>query len=99
MSRTIEDLDREIQALRAEVEELKQREAHRAAKAAEALKDEEARRTEALLQVAGCFSDDPQWAAIHEKIERRRRLPDPELAAKRLDPALTRPWRCGRTLE
>jgi hypothetical protein len=67
MSRTIEDLDRELQAVRAEVEELKRLEAQRAA---------------ALRQLAGCFANDPHWTAIHDEIERQRRVPDPDLAEK-----------------
>jgi chromosome segregation ATPase len=75
VAKTIEDLEREVQALREEVEELTKREAQREATAAAASKDEEARRTEALLQFAGCFENDPQWAAILEDIERRRKIP------------------------
>jgi hypothetical protein len=64
MARTIEELDREISTLRAEVDLLKQ----------------QAERRPALgRQWAGCFTDDPDWAAIHDKIEAERRQPDPEL--------------------
>jgi hypothetical protein len=87
VAKTIKELDREIQALRAEVEELKRREAQRAAEAAETRKNEEARRTEALLQFAGCFTDDPHWAAIHEEIERQRRIPDPDFVREPGDAA------------
>jgi hypothetical protein len=65
MARTIEELDRELQAVRAEVEELKRR---------------EAQRDSTLRELAGCFANDPHWAAIHEEIERQRREPDPDLA-------------------
>ena len=65
MPRTLEELDRELEALRAEVELLKLR---------------ETARVTALEQLAGCFTDDPDWAAIHEAIEEQRRQPDPDLA-------------------
>jgi hypothetical protein len=65
MPRTLEELDRELDALRAELEALKQREAARVA---------------ALRQLAGCFSDDPDWTAIHEAIEEQRRQPASEIA-------------------
>lgn len=65
MARTIEELDREISSLRAEVDLLKQ----------------QAEYWPALVrQWAGCFTKDPDWAAIHDKIEAERRQPDPELA-------------------
>jgi hypothetical protein len=54
MARTIEELDREISTLRAEVDILKQ----------------QADSWPALVrQFAGCFTDDPDWAALHDKIE------------------------------
>jgi hypothetical protein len=64
MARTIEELDREISTLRVEVDLLKQR-----AESWPAL----------IRQWAGCFTDDPDWAAIHDKIEAERRQPDPDL--------------------
>jgi hypothetical protein len=67
MARTIEELDREINTLRAEVDLLKQQ-----AEAWPAL----------VRQFAGCFSDDSDWAAIHDKIEAERQQPDPELTGQ-----------------
>lgn len=67
MPRTIAELDRELDALRAEVEALKRRERARAT---------------ALQQLAGCFTDDPEWAAIHEAIEERRNQPDSKPAQR-----------------
>ena len=65
MARTIEELDQEISTLRAEVDLLKRGHAYW---------------PELVRQFAGCFTDDADWAAIHEKIEEARRQPDPELA-------------------
>jgi hypothetical protein len=61
MARTMEELDREITALRAEVDILKQKESSWPA---------------LIGRFAGCFTDDAEWAAIHEKIEEERRQPD-----------------------
>jgi hypothetical protein len=64
-SRTLEQLGREVEALRSEIEALKQREP-----TGDNTPD----------RFAGCFTDDPDWAAIHQEIEARRRIPagDPE---------------------
>ena len=63
MARTLEDLDREVSALRVEVEQLRQ----------------QAGGATTLRRFAGCFTGDPDWAEIHDQIEERRRQPDPEL--------------------
>jgi hypothetical protein len=65
MARTIEELDREVNTLRTEVERLKQAQVSW---------------PDLVRQVAGCFKGDADWAAIHEKIEEARRQPDPDLA-------------------
>jgi hypothetical protein len=100
---TIEDLERSIQALREEVEELKKRDAvgHRlrsdvpSAAAGSGSSIEQLEREigglradfEALVRrqpsghnitpdrFAGRYTDDPDWAAIHDAIEARRRVP------------------------
>jgi hypothetical protein len=59
----VEELDREVDTLKAEVERLKQQQAAWSA---------------LVRQFAGCFTDDPDWAAIHERIEEERRQPDPD---------------------
>lgn len=58
MSRTLEELDREVTALRGELEQLKRREA--------AL-------THPIRRSAGWFSGDEQLTAILEEIERERK--------------------------
>jgi hypothetical protein len=64
LARTIEELDVEVNTLRADVDRLKQ----------------QAESWPAVVrQWAGRFTDDAEWAAIHEKIEQERRQPDPEL--------------------
>ena len=65
MARTIEELDHEISTLRTEVDLLKRANTSW---------------PELVRQFAGCFTDDTDWAAIHEKIEEARRQPDPDLA-------------------
>jgi hypothetical protein len=62
MARTMEQIGREIDTLKAEVEILKQR--------------EESWPT-LVRQFAGCFTGDAEWEAIHAKIEAERRQPDP----------------------
>jgi hypothetical protein len=69
MPLTLEELERDLVALRAEVEELKKRESMRAAAKLEAM--------------AGCFSGDEDWKVILDDIERQRRVPDPDLAERR----------------
>ncbi len=66
MARTLEELDREITTLRAEVDLLKQQDATWTWCAL-------------IREFAGCFTNDDGWAAIHAKIEEERRHPDPEL--------------------
>jgi hypothetical protein len=65
MARTLEELDGEMAALRSEFEDLK----HRCPPQAPSLRS-----------LAGCFTGDLEWSAIHEGIEAKRRIPDPELA-------------------
>ncbi len=64
MSRTLEQMDRELDFLKAEIEALKHREHQRIA---------------AARELEGCFTGDAEWAAIHERIEEGRRQPDPDL--------------------
>jgi hypothetical protein len=64
MARTFAELDREISTLQAEVDLLK-----RQADSWASL----------VHQWAGCFTSEPDWAAIHHNIEAERREPDPEL--------------------
>jgi hypothetical protein len=64
MARTVEELDREVDTLKAEVELLKQQQVAWSA---------------LVRRFAGCFTDDANWAAIHAKIEEERRQPDPDL--------------------
>ena len=65
MARTVEELDREVDTLKAEVERLKQ---------------QRATWSTLVRQFAGYFTDDADWAAIHDKIEEERRQADPDLA-------------------
>lgn len=65
MSRTLEELDRQVSLLQQEVAQLKQRR-----DAAVSLRDFE-----------GCFTGDPDWAGIHARIELERNQPDPDTAA------------------
>jgi hypothetical protein len=64
MARTVEELDREVNTLKAEVELLKQ---------------QQAAWSGLVRRFAGCFTDDADWAAIHERIEDERRQADPDL--------------------
>jgi hypothetical protein len=64
MARTMEEIDREINTIKAELEILKQR--------------EESWPT-LVRQFAGSFTGDAEWEAIHAKIEEGRRQPDPDL--------------------
>jgi hypothetical protein len=65
MARTLEELDPQLATLRAEVE---------------ALKNQEAQRTAALLEFAGCFTGDEDWERLLHTIEERRRRPAEEAA-------------------
>jgi hypothetical protein len=62
----VAELEREVRALRQEVE---------------ALKSQAAARSARIEQLAGSFTGDPEWTAIHEAIEEQRRQPDPDLAS------------------
>jgi hypothetical protein len=64
MARTMEELDREVNTLKAEVELLKERQASWPT---------------LVRQFAGYFTGDAEWEAIHAKIEEERRQPDPDL--------------------
>jgi hypothetical protein len=68
MARTVEELDREVDTLKAEVELLNQ---------------QRATWSTLVRQFAGDFTNDADWTAIHDKIEEERRRPDPDLAEPR----------------
>jgi hypothetical protein len=61
----VAELEREVRALREEVEALKRQSA----------------RSARIEQFAGCFTGDAEWAAIHEAIEVERRLPEVDPAS------------------
>jgi hypothetical protein len=63
MPLTIDELDAELTRLRVELEALKQ----------------QANRRRTLRDFGKRFTGDEQLAAIHEEIERQRRIPDPDL--------------------
>jgi hypothetical protein len=65
MARTLEELDRELAAVREDVDLLKRGEAATG---------------NHLRGFAGCFTGDDDWTAIHEEVEERRRQPDPDLS-------------------
>jgi hypothetical protein len=65
MARTLEELDRALNTLTEDVDRLRQ---------------ERSDWREIVRQYAGCFTNDADWAAIHERIEEERRQPDPDLA-------------------
>lgn len=62
----VADLEREVRALREEVDALKRHGSTREAR---------------IEQFAGLFTGDAAWTAIHEAIENARREPDPELSS------------------
>ncbi len=65
MGRTLEELDRALTALKSEVEGLQRQQRPVGSP---------------LRRFAGFFTNDADWAAIHEQIEARRRQADTELA-------------------
>lgn len=67
ISAVVAELEREVRALREEVEALKRQASEQSAR---------------FEQFAGSFTGDREWAAIHEAIEEQRRQPDPDLCEK-----------------
>jgi hypothetical protein len=65
ISIVIAEMEREVRALREEVEALKRQASAQSAR---------------IEQFAGSFTGDRDWAAIHEAIEEQRRQPDPDLS-------------------
>jgi hypothetical protein len=65
ISIAIAELEREVRALREEVEALKRQASAPSAR---------------IEQFAGSFTGDQEWASIHEAIEEQRRQPDPDLS-------------------
>lgn len=61
MARTLEELGSELANLRQQVEALQRRDAGRRVHP---------------RAMAGCFTGDPEWAAIHAQIEEQRRQPE-----------------------
>jgi hypothetical protein len=65
MVSSLAKMDREVTTIRRDVDELKRQQSSRSVR---------------IEELAGCFTGDEQWAAIHEEIEQKRRQPDPELS-------------------
>jgi hypothetical protein len=64
MARTMDEIEREINTLKADVEILKHRDASWPT---------------LVRRFAGCFTDDAEWEAILANVEEARRQPDPDL--------------------